>query len=54
MPPGKNSSKTEGYWRMNSMGRKGMRSDSLLWVSTGRGSDLEGSDLIKFLMFRSG
>lgn len=54
MFPGRNSWKIEGYLRMKSMGRKGIFRESFFWVMMEIGRDLEGSDLMRFLMLRRG
>ncbi|KAK9271186.1 hypothetical protein L1049_026776 [Liquidambar formosana] len=54
MPPGRNSSKIEGYRRMKSMGRMGMLRVSLFSAIIEMGMDLEGSDFMRFLMLIMG
>lgn len=51
---GRNSSKTEGYLRMKSMGRNGNFRVSLFSAMMEIGRDLEGSSLMRFLRLISG
>lgn len=54
MLAGKNSWKIEGYFLISSMGRDGICRESLDCVMMFKGIDFDGSDLIRFLMLRSG
>lgn len=52
--PGQNSWKIVGYFRMNSIGRKGIWRVSFACVTRDSGADFEGSEMMRSLRLMTG